>query len=97
MADFLLLEQASGVELHSTLDNVKGAFLLERLTALGIATMVDLKHLAGLTTLWEYRDLLCVGMGFLRFGRNWAFMTTLLGRVRQGEQDTLGNITTPRK
>lgn len=77
------------------LESAKGGFLLERFIAVGVSTLVDLKHLAGLTTLWEYRDMLSVGMGLFRFRRNWAFMTTFLSRVQKEEQASLGNISTP--
>lgn len=76
---------------------MKGLFLWDRFRSIGILTLVDLKHLAGLTTLWEYRDLLSVGMGIFRFERNWAFMTKFLYRVRMEEEETLGSVYTPRE
>lgn len=87
-------EKTSGFELLDLLESVKGGFLYERLAALGITTLVDLRHIAGLTTLWEYRDLLSIGMGLFRFGRNWAFLQILLSRLRKEEQESMGNITT---
>ena len=92
-----MTEQSSGEGFHTLLESAKGLFLWDRFLAIGISTLVDLKHLAGLTTLWEYRDLLGVGMGIFRFGRNWAFMTTFLYRVRKEEEGTLGTVLSHRK